>query len=845
MYYYFGDSFAKLSHQAKRGLSRISGSAFQTQKFKDSNQESPRLSQGFKKLGELNPHRLEFPILVGSTEASKFAGRFTQNLDLGNNVVEDAKKMAEEYRILQWEVLVQNLVEEDRNRQFCFHRTTDHYNIPGRPEKDFLIRFINRARMAECRSIRSSEGILMEESDDTKCLNSKICQSYDSFQCLLSKVPDFVSEDYVHSFVNMRNIEDPRSNVMLIRDSELSFFSLLWLLRYARHTAAEDWKNTKQDEKNCESILNMELTVRFRPGFRFEGGDLRRISSDWTPSKEDWSPCNIIEFAEEHGLIIRLRNSKCLLTRRWQSLIAWLKGLNTNLEKKYENDKDVLEAAKEVKLLSHDQQLIDRLRLKRLNYNKEVELSFIKDLWELLVSDDLKDLLKELDDLPETTMSHKEFAKDGFGPLLEFLDPILKVESSVGLEDVLLHCCRGFIPLEHLCRVYQPYELHLLVQALNWERWFPVNDKPAPISLGFAAIAGSVPYETLSDSESSGDPMIAFDQWLVPYQLLLSLLSSDSESNSDSESSGNPTITFDQWLGPYRPLFSTLSAEFALPKVKESSQRIGEQDQQRYFAHQTGSLLHTIWQDPNREKLDFHSGFALWLLNIQIDEVWGGFPFDPRQPIPDIFPDSDIFPKWHSLDEKQTVEKLIDLGLWGGIMRANKPRKKGGVLLKDHLLSEHAVSLRALSPKAAISQVHDEIQLEESILFKSPESTEFPQWVKTKAFAVCFYHGLRQAAYHALETFVLIDNKQKQEGKPCLRIKSNDQSVSILNRGEVTKEHLENEFSADDLVFFKKVKGKIDQFCDQNGIAEKFEIEGPKPVKNTGGIWQWIIKEVN
>ena len=44
-------------------------------------------------------------------------------------------------------------------------------------------------------------------------------------------------------------------------------------------------------------------------------------------------------------------------------------------------------------------------------------------------------------------------------------------------------------------------------------------------------------------------------------------------------------------------------------------------------------------------------------------------------------------------------------------------------------------------------------QVRSSLSFDSPEDTHLPDWVTTKAFAICFYHAMRQATYHALETF--------------------------------------------------------------------------------------------
>ena len=812
VYYYFGDNFAELSDQAKtgRGQKRIIDSISQSSKYPN------------KELKELNPQRLEFPILARSTEALKFASRFTQDLDLENDEVEEnAKKMAQEFRILQWEILVRNLVEEDRDHEFRFYlyRDTVDYNIPGSPKEDFLISFVDRARMAECRSIPLRKQILMEESDDegsddTETLKKKINRSYESFKGLLSKVPDFVREDYVHSFVNMRN-EDLSLNVMLVRDSELSFFSLIWLLRFATSGGEQvkDWKLNPEDKRK----------VCFRPG-------------DAKSSDKWWSSCDMYEFAEECGLIIRLRNSECMLTRRWRSLTAWLRQLNTDLEKAYKNDEKALQAAEKEKILSHNNPLLQRLPLKRLNYDKDIELSFIKDLWEFLVSDPLKALLEKLDNLPETAMSCNEFANKGLGPLLESFDSLLKVESSAGLEDVLLHCCRGFIPLEHLFRAYQPYEIHLLVQALNWERSFLVDGEPAPISLGFASIAGSVPYENLSDSGSSQNETTAFDQWLVPYRSLLSFLS------SDSGSSQNETAAFDQWLVPYRSLFSALSADSVLPALQDASKQIGKRDQKRSFAHQTSGLIGTIWSDPQTEKLSFLSQFSLWLAKVHVQEIWGDIPMHPERAIYER-----DFPRWEK-DDIEIVNRLVNLGVWGGIIRAAAPpisnnleNAPKGNRLNRRRLSRYARKLHLIleDPNSEMEMIDQVIENElKSLSFHHlPEHTLPPLWVTGRAFAICFYHGIRQAAYHALKTFVLIDEEQKNPEKPCLWTEWTDKQVLIYNRGEIEIEK-HPLVSIKDREFFERFENKA---LTEKG-TKMFKIIGPKPV--APGKWCLEINKV-
>ena len=849
MYYYFGDNFAELSDQAttERGSKRIRESVFQA-RGKGTDQE-------VRHLVALNPQRLEFPILIRSPEALEFASHFTQNLYLGNNAVEkNVEEMAQKFRILQWEIVVRNLVEEHKDREFCFYPTTVNYNIQGRPKKDFLISFIDRVRKVECHFIPREEQILVEESNEAKILNKKISESYESLKCLLSKVPHSIYEDYVHSFVNIRN-GDSFLNVMLIRDGELSFFSLLWLLRYAYHMAKKDREDWEFNLKVWKSNLNKKLTVRFRPRSRVDGEE--PIPSDWTPSEVDWSPCNIIEFAEECGWIIRLSNEKCLPTCRWRSFITWLKWLNTNLnlkdleknlkdlEKKgekckrkfkkkkeeYEKYKEDLEVLQAGKILSYNNSLLQRLQLKRLNYNENVELSFIKELWELLASDNLKSLLKGLD--KEAVISCEEFANERLGPLLEFLDPLLKVESSAGLEDVLLHCCRGFIPLEHLSRAYQPYETHLLVQALNWEKSFLVENKPAPISLGFTAIAGWVPPEDSSDSKSSENVPPAFYHWLVPFQGLLSTLSSDSESSENVPLD----FRFNQWLVPYRSLFSALSADIVLPAVQESSGQvgvqIGTQDQQKRFAHQTAGLLDVLWLDGKKNELNAESKIALWLARTQVAEVWGGFPLNTETHI------CKDFPEWKRLRKIDIIDKLIDLGLHGGIMRAGKSE----IEEIQERAWEFGWKLRDDDPKVVEQTFHE---IRSDLSFPCLPDSPLPEWVTTKAFAICFFHGVRQAAYHALKK--QINDKQagiydKQAGICYLSINWDNQSVAIYNRGVIEPGHRNGEIVPKDCGFFKTFVDRTDDYRRVTDISEKFEIDGPKPVATSDDEWQLVIKK--
>ena len=432
----------------------------------------------------LNPLSLDIPIRAGSTRALEFANEFVQNLEdtekRENSKRNIVTKFAKEFRIVQWEILVRNLIEETKG-ELSFYPVTDARNVSGIPEFNFLSDFIQNARKVERDFISLYGEILTKKHNansltagfllDNKSLENNLKACHKSFYTLLPRIPKhfaFVHKDLVSSFVNMRQDASKRrdadnssnaessSNVMLIKDGEFSFFSLLWFLRYAcSHDAVKCW---------YKRYPKMKLRVRFRPGFHHNGKKLIPISSedDWSPSEDDWSACDIVEFAEELGLIIRLPGQKCIPTRRWQSLITWLRRLNKDLTGPPEvNDGCLL-----------FQGLDKKLPVKALDYD-EKQTSFVEKLWKFLTSDKLKHNLDKLGVfLSGSSMSCEDFAEKQLGCLIESLDSLLDLGSSdpVGLDDVLLRCCRGFVPLEHLFRAYQPCQLHVLLLALNWEK---------------------------------------------------------------------------------------------------------------------------------------------------------------------------------------------------------------------------------------------------------------------------------------------------------------------------------------------------------------------------------------
>ena len=768
---------------------------------------------------DLHPMRLELPIRMKNSSALKFANNFTQSLQKEKDIKKSVQNLAKKFRIIQWDVFIRDIVKEDRTGILHFSPiTTQHTDTIGIPYEGFLKKFINSARLVECyipveediptqlrykklstedSPLKKADEKIEERDISDESFDKKIEECSESFKRLLAQVDkDDFHKDLIHpfhkdliaSFTNRQKILQQSSSSMLIEDGELSFFSLLWLLRNEKGEKLENWKFTPDTpEKKEDGEFNPEKKLEL--SFRY-GDD------------ESWSKCNMDEFAEECGFIIRLTNSKgCIPTRRWKALITWLRRLNHSM--KEGNQLPVDQKGFKVKELHKE------LPVKALDYKGE-EALFVGKLWQFLESPPLRDLLnklggsdeslfdKELKELLDkfdkspfdTVMSNKDFAKV-LGSLVELLSKAdLLSNSDAGLKDkVLFRCCRAFIPLESLFRAYQPYQLHLLMQALNWEKLFGDNLDESPIALGFASIVGRVEIETKNSEDTMTD--------------------------------------FDNWVAPYRSLFSNLSADLTLPAVQRDSKQIGEQDQQSTFSHQTAGLINTIWSDQTR-KLDNKSEFALWLARIHVVKIWGNLPLDPNEPI-----EMD-FAEWNGLNNNIIVDKLINLGTHGGVLRARQYPKNLRTSEDERLrLRNHALRLGISEP--GIGQVLS------SLNFNKPTDTP-PNWVNTTIFAMCFYHGMRQAVYHALEARVL--HYSNQSSIQYLWIEWNNQSLSIYNRGIVTEEQRSPNWATSDSHFFRAVASKIDEFCYQNEIKEKIKFKGPKPATHiSDDAWQWEIRK--
>lgn len=733
-----------------------------------------------------HPRCLRLPILARSIEAMRIASDLAESLREDPPYKQFSKTLANQFRILQWDIFGRDIVQEHRSTEskLSFYSITDKRNIEAMLNDDDLIEFINSVRSAECRFSPSEEEILTDLRDNSgqasDISENKIRAYLTSFREILpivSKKQESAHEDFICSFANSGE------KSILIEDGELSFFSLLWLLRRATHKRVniDDWLLDESKKSEVRFCLSDNIDDR----------------------------CSSYEFAEECGFIIRLSESdQCISTTRWQSLITWLRRLNRKLRKQ-EEYKKCSELCQETEKVTNDNYLLERVPVKALDYNEE-ETSFVKSLWRFLASEPLEKALNEINETSsDAPMTCANFVTEKLKPLVTSLksDDVLLPESAEGQvesqgdlnnefqdivpDKVLLRCCRAvFLPVECLFRSCFPCELHLLIQALNWEESSVSNLGTVPASLGFATIVGRVETEEI-------------------------------------------LTNFESWRVPYRSLFSTLAADLTLPAVKDASEQkgieLGTQEQQIYFAHQTAGLLDTIWIDPKRNDLDFRSKFALWLARIHVTDIWGGFPLDTDNK---IYVD---FPEWKDLNGKQTFEELVKLGLRGGLLRAQKPPKpkegeESGTKNALRKLMYYCNDLETDNPE--LSSNHDKLisHVRNLLSFRLP-TNDPPDWVTTQAFAICFYHGMRQAVFHGLETFVMIDDERVQKENPCLWIEWDKQSVLIYNRGKVKEKHYQDK--PNDRGFFERFVR----------LAKVFRIDGPEPTAKISDTWQLVIRK--
>jgi hypothetical protein len=519
-----------------------------------------------EKFGVLHPLLLDLPIPYGSaaslilTEAFSRALQEKEKESRGEKIEElNQTLLANRLRIVQWEVLTRDVLSERGGGSLAYSPATREMEISGFPPDDFLTQFTEASAGFQYQYWPSLVGTprkrTHEQSESLEMETAAMKEHVAAFRRLLPRIKEFhpsAYDDVIEDF-KARHKGKAAFNAILVEDGEFTFFSVLWLLRHV--------VSLGEDPRLWLENSELELTSGFLPSFE-DGGS-------------HWRALKLADFAIKCGLLIRSTNGRYLPTRRWRSLLSWLERLCQSVSTEQNNlDSGGL------------------LPVKMIEFST-TERPFIAALTTLFSSSPLMNYLETVKAYTdEITIEH--FAEKLFGPFIlclscDHTEPLAAGGSTTDIhpgsllricspgsdqpdgsaldrDTVLIKACRSaFFPLEYLFRAYQPHELHVLTLALSFIKGGAGGQLPAPVSLGFATIVGSIPPGVLRGLKTK-------------------------ESHDEADKTNEAA----RWLAPYWTLFNSFSSELSLGAVQSAAKEAGEQggieEMLRSFSHEVGKI---------------------------------------------------------------------------------------------------------------------------------------------------------------------------------------------------------------------------------------------------------------
>jgi signal transduction histidine kinase len=519
-------------------------------------------------MGALHPQLLELPVPYGSADALRVVESISNSLREGGKRSfrreQNRDHLAKNLRIVQWDLFTRDLIVEQTERKLSY-KSSLVGGVSGLPPDEFLDHVTEKSCKAHCHYFPLHSGILRERDQpkgDCKiaAVKSQLKEYRAGFVQLLSKAEKYNPtsyDDVIESFSYQDDTSSTTnpgsfSKAVLVEDGELSFFIILWLLR---HTV-----NSGEDLQVWREDPSAQLTVDFCP--TPEVG----IYGAW------WRRKDLLSFAQICGLIIPAhRDDYVILTRRWRSLIRWLR-----------RQLRIIRA--DLNEWPRNRGLHDSLPIKKIGdamKQNTSEHEFADTLQKVLTSKELYEYLSGTLVFPDE-IPLKKFAEYHIGALIEIIRPLLDLSlDDASLPDepnepwphrdnVLIRMSRaGFLPLEHLFRSYQPHELHLLLLALSFTKTELVDQKPAPVSLAFATIAGALlPGVALGMTENPASAARAKQ------------IKEEDTARSRAR----------RWLAPYWTLFTALSTELSIGEVQKASRQMGFEEVLNAFSHEVGKV---------------------------------------------------------------------------------------------------------------------------------------------------------------------------------------------------------------------------------------------------------------
>lgn len=399
------------------------------------------------------------------------------------------------YRILEWEIFIRDLMPDAKPVPFQCYFATHAKRLTAILPED--------ARKSLITSARAST---VSRSKSPMFVDERIREDLDSFRNL---PPESIRTPYpdVHGalFLYLLGLHEKRP--LLIPDGELTFFSLVWLLRQRAQRSAE--------KMSCTGGMNSKAVALTTKDNR--GAMLSRFTVD-IKGDPSWAEADLATLLEQTGVIVRASESTCFATQRYESLVSWLYASPPSQipPLKFPNNdfngrevqgvprEDIIRFAETV-----------RSGLATLRSARPPRLPTRKELTISQVAEHLGQLLLDPFD-------------DAFTPLVATPPPGCGVSPWYGHDHLVFCQARpAFFPWEFLLRSWQPFPTHLLILPIgsspldkeSQDYWSGVvaGEPPteAPFALAYVTIAGKLPSS------------IRFRKWLAAYWALFQGLTSE------------------------------------------------------------------------------------------------------------------------------------------------------------------------------------------------------------------------------------------------------------------------------------------------------------------------------
>lgn len=532
--------------------------------------------------GALTPLTLGIP-LSSSAPAAILAGAgitatasSEQLAELHGAAHEDRTFTARSLRILQWEVMPRDLVEEATRGRITYGVGTNILHVSGLIPEEFHKRLVLESWVDHSEGIAPSVAEDVGRSAwDTSNLTGRLGDRRERFGRLLAEVGEETAtayQDLIGTFGRLRVSRDGRSvfQALLVEDGELTFFSVLWILSLMVSSSREDPMDWLLSSRPLDlSTRKTEEPLRF--------GSVSDLLLDL--GLAGWTVASVN------------REGKSVLapTRRWWSFVKWLVETRDRVRVRAA---EVLEADELQSLTARQESLgagdaTDSLRkylvrlegvlpVKLYNYSTADE-RYLAKLAEFFLGPQLESYLRdEANQLAQRCSTVERFVRCHLIPLWESMEGLIYEERSqpTGHEastsdksKLLLRLCRApHLPLEYYLRSLQPYEMNLIIIPFN-SVLEPDQGELTPGSLGFVTVAGQVPAKVRMALSSFG--------------------SHQRTGEADSVDSGGEVL---EWLSPYWVFLGSVASEVASGYLVNQASRLGELRGQ-------GAVLHQLPKD--------------------------------------------------------------------------------------------------------------------------------------------------------------------------------------------------------------------------------------------------------